>query len=158
MPLVVGVDGVQRTDRLRQRREPKQAFPVGQIGAWTGMLHDRRFPAREIAQRPVADPRALEFHVGRLGATELTARALDVGAVVVGAACNLPGIADSPAVRLEARAVFRIFAGQVQRELERLARVTRELEEPKKGHALCVFPENRLPVLHHLEKIRRQPR
>src|SRR5438876_8175828 len=76
MPLVVRVDGVQCTDGLRQRREPKQAFPAGQIGARTGMLHDRRFPAREIAQRPVADPRALEFHVGRLGATELTARAL----------------------------------------------------------------------------------
>src|SRR5439155_23034305 len=105
MPLVVRVDGVQCTDGLRQRREPKQALPAGQIGARTGMLHDRRFPAREVAQRSVADPRALEFHAGRLGATELAARRPDVGAVVFGAARNLPGIADTLAVMLEPRAV-----------------------------------------------------
>ena len=106
MPCVVSVHRIQRTDGFLERREPKQPLSVGQIAARTGMLHDRGFPAGEVAQRPIADPRALEFHVGRLGATELAARALEVGGVGFGAARGLPGIADPPAMMLEACAVF----------------------------------------------------
>src|SRR2546426_8173477 len=117
------------------------------------MLHDRWFSACEVAQRPVADPRVLEFHARQLGAAELAARPLEVRAVRFGAARDLSRVAYPPAVLLEALPILRIFVSQVQRELERLARVTGELQEPKEGHALRVFSQHGLPVLRDRKSV-----
>src|SRR5437867_9746009 len=54
MPLVIAVDGLQRGGGFFERPEAKQAVAVGEVGARSGVLHDRRLAAREIAQGPVA--------------------------------------------------------------------------------------------------------
>src|SRR5439155_15075731 len=107
-----------------------------------------------------------------LGATELAARPLDVGAVGLGAARNLPRVTHAPAVMLEARpvlgilldldliktrSVLRIAVDQVQRELERLTRASGKLHEREKGHPLRVLAEDGLPVLGHLQPVGRRP-
>src|SRR5206468_6831684 len=76
MPRVIGIDRLQRAGGLRQRCEPEQAFAVRQISARSGVLHNRRFAAGEVAQRSIADPGALKFHIRTLRATVLAARTL----------------------------------------------------------------------------------
>src|SRR5256886_15002684 len=50
--------------------------------AGTRVLYHGRLPAGQIAGSAVADPTGRQFDVGWLGATELTSRSLDVGAVL----------------------------------------------------------------------------
>src|SRR5256885_7859734 len=101
MPLVIGVDRVEGLRRLRQRREPEQAFAIRQVGARAGVLYHGRLAAREIAGRPVADPRVLEFHEERFGAAPLAARGVDVGLIGLWRAGDVAGRSDAPPVPLE---------------------------------------------------------
>src|SRR5207237_6283769 len=86
MPFVIGVDRRECIGGFGDRREAKHALAVGQERAWPGVLHDDRFAAGQITQRPIADPRVLKSHIGRPGAAELAARALNVGWYVSGLA------------------------------------------------------------------------
>src|SRR3989454_8092644 len=70
MACVVAGDALQRLDRLGERGEAKHSLAVGQVRAWAGVLHHDRLPARQVAQRAIADPRVLEFHARRLGRSE----------------------------------------------------------------------------------------
>src|SRR5213079_742541 len=145
MTPVIAVDGLQGRDRLGERGEAKHSLAVGQVRAWAGVLHHDRLPARQVAQRAIADPRVLEFHARRLGTAELTARLLNVSAVRLGAAGKLARVSHPPPVALEVGPVrcvllglleaplaLRIAVEEVQRELERLARVAREIDEIEK--------------------------
>src|SRR2546422_10232732 len=76
--------------------EAEHSLAVGQVRAWAGVLHHDRLPARQVAQRAIADPRVLEFHARRLGTAELAARLLNVSAVRLGAAGNLARVSHPP--------------------------------------------------------------
>src|SRR5205814_2963283 len=102
--LVVGLHLGQRAHRLVHVPEPEEAVGIGQKAAGTGVLYHGRLPAGQIAGRAVADPTGRQFDVGWLGATELTSRSLDVGAVLLRRRADIPGIPDPPAARLQARA------------------------------------------------------
>src|SRR5438093_2285488 len=78
MTLVVGVDGVECLGGLQRRDEAEYALAVREERAWAGVLDDDRLAAGQVTDRSVADPGGLELDVGRLGATELAARTLDV--------------------------------------------------------------------------------
>src|SRR6266481_7734899 len=58
---------------------------------------------------------------------------------------------------LEAPLALRIAVEEVQRELERLARVAWQIDEVEEGHALCVIEEHGLPVSVHLQPAGRGP-
>ena len=144
MPLVAGVDAGQGLRRLFERREPEQPFAAGQKRARTGMLHDRRLAARQVAQRAIADPGVLELHARRLGAAEFPARAADVGAVQLGRARRIGRVPDVPAVALEQAPVLGVrHEGMARRETGRrrpivhvlrvIAEVERQLQ-PRAGH------------------------
>src|SRR2546422_1635264 len=170
MACVVAGDALQRLDRLGERAEAEHSLAVGQVRAWAGVLHHDRLPARQVAQRAIADPRVLEFHARRLGTAELAARLLNVSAVRLGAAGNLARVSHLPPVALEVGPVrcvllglleaplaLRIAVEEVQRELERLARVAWQIDEVEEGHALCVIEEHGLPVSVHLQPAGRGP-
>src|SRR5213595_3994588 len=168
MACVVAGDALQRLDRLGERGEAEHSLAVGQVRAWAGVLYHDRLPARQVAQRAIADPRVLEFHARRLGTAELAARLLNVSAVRLGAAGNLARVSHPPPVALEVGPVrcvllglleaplaLRIAVEEVQRELERLARVAREIDEIEKRDALRVVDQDALPVPIHLQPARR---
>src|SRR5438876_6455611 len=119
------------------------------------MLNDDRLSAGQVAQRPVADPGVLELHARRLRAAELAARALDVGAIGLRAARDLPREPDTPAVMLEALPVLSVAIVHVQRKLERLARVARQLRKLKKRQPFRVLAQDGLAAFCHLEPIAR---
>src|SRR5438105_12374648 len=83
---VVAIDRVERRGGVVERGEAEHALAVRETGARTGVLHDDRLAARQVAQRPIAHPGVLELHARGLGAAEFAARALYVRAVGVGAA------------------------------------------------------------------------
>src|SRR5207253_8242354 len=103
MTPVIAVDGLQGRDRLGERGEAKHSLAVGQVRAWAGVLHHDRLPARQVAQRAIADPRVLEFHARRLGTAELAARLLDVSAVRLGDTSDLARVPHPPHVALTDR-------------------------------------------------------
>src|SRR5262249_45021721 len=82
LSLVVAGDRLERAHRLVLRAEAKESACVGQEPARARVLDDGRLPAGQVAERPVADPCVLQAPAGRLGATELAARTLDVALVV----------------------------------------------------------------------------
>src|SRR5207237_736740 len=136
--------------------------------AWAGVLHHDRLPARQVAQRAIADPRVLEFHARRLGTAELAARLLDVSAVRLGAPSDLARVPHPPPVALKGRPVCRVLLRlldahrsrriaieEVQRELQRLARMAGEIDEIEKRDALRVVDQGALPVPIHLQPARR---
>src|SRR5439155_25754967 len=84
--LVVASDCVQGSGGLVDGGKAEHAFTVDEVRARTRVLYHDRLAARQVAQRPIADPGVLELHARRLGATELAARLLDVRAVRLGAA------------------------------------------------------------------------
>src|SRR5881409_1694373 len=95
---VVAIDRVQGSGGLVDRGEAEHAFPVDEVGARARVLYHHRLAAGQVAERPVADPGVLELHARRLRAAELAARPLDVGAIGLRAARDLPGVPDTPAV------------------------------------------------------------
>src|SRR5439155_26179144 len=107
MPCVVAGDALQRFDRLGERGEAEHSLAVGQVRAWAGVLDHDRLPARQVAQRAIADPRVLEFHARRLGTADLAARLLNVSAVRLGAAGNLARVSDPPPVDFEVCPIYR---------------------------------------------------
>src|SRR5256885_2057410 len=64
------------------------------------MLHDNRFATGQVANGAVTDPRGLQFDIGRLGATELPARTLNIGLVHLRRAGNLARWADVHPARM----------------------------------------------------------
>src|SRR5207245_9138896 len=99
-------------------REPKQALGGRQVAAGTRVLNHRRLAAGQVTGGAVADPARPQLDVGRLGATELTPRLLDVSAVLLGRRAHVPGIPEPPAERLQARAPLLEEAPEADRLLE----------------------------------------
>src|SRR5207244_8023208 len=108
------------------------------------------------------------FSATRRATAQLPARLLSVLALRLGAAGNLARVSPPPPVALEVGPVRCVFLGlleaplalriaveEVQRELERLARVAWQIDEVEEGHALCVIEEHGLPVSVHLQPARR---
>src|SRR5881296_735343 len=102
MAVVVGIDVFQRGGGSVERSKAEHTFPVGQVTARSGVLDDDRLAARQVARRPIADPGVLKLHARRLRTAELAARSLDVGAVRLGGAGDLPRVTHAPAMVLEA--------------------------------------------------------
>src|SRR6185437_16930305 len=95
---------------------------------------------------------------------ELAARLLNVRAVRLGAPGNLARVSHPPPVALEVGPVrcvllrlfdaplaLRIAVEEVQRELERRARVAWQIDVVEKGDALRVVEQRGLPVSVHLQ-------
>src|SRR5207247_76954 len=116
--LVIGLHLGQRAHRFVHGLEPEEAFVIGQIVTRTRMLNHRRFAAGQVTGGAVADPPGRQPDVGRLGAAELAARTLDVSAVLFGGRAHVPGIPESPAERLQARAPLLEEAPEAYRRLE----------------------------------------
>src|SRR5213079_3641345 len=116
--LVVGLHLGQRAHRLVHVPEPEEAVGIGQKAAGTRVLYHGRLPAGQIAGSAVADPTGRQFDVGWLGATELSSRSLDVGAVLLRRRAHVPGIPEPPAERLQARAPLLEEAPEADRLLE----------------------------------------
>src|SRR5206468_8072631 len=112
---------------------------------------DRRLPARQIADRPIADPGVLQPDEERLRAAPLAPRALDVGPVTFGAARDLAGIGHPPAVALEEAPVLDVAVGEQERELEWLAGHLGERRILEKGDPLVVVGADLFPVFDHLD-------
>src|SRR5258707_9032748 len=155
MACVVAGDALQRFDRLGERGEAEHSLAVGQVRAWAGVLYHYRLPARQVAQRAIADPRVLEFHARRLGTADLAARLLNESAERLGVAGNLARVSHPPPVALElgplrcvllglldAPLALRIAVEEVQRNLERVARVAWQIDPLNEGHALHVIVED----------------
>src|SRR2546430_7450411 len=170
MALVMGVDLLEPSSSLPERGEAEHALAVGQVRTRARVLHDGWLPARQVAQRAVADPGILKTHAGRLGRAELTTRPLDVGAVGLGAARDLSRVTHPPAMLLEAHPVLRVLHSlleaclalriaieEAQRELEGLIRVAGQVHELEKRDPLRVVEEDGLPILIHLEPARGGP-
>src|SRR5438132_8407836 len=125
--LVVGFHLGQRALRLVHVPEPEEAVGIGQKAAGTRVLHHGRLPAGQIAGSAVADPTGRQFDVGWLGATELTSRSLDVGAILLRRRAHVPGIPEPPAKRLQARAPLLEEAPEADRLLEGDRGVSRQV-------------------------------
>src|SRR6266566_7889958 len=108
--LVVGLHLGQRAHRLVHVPEPEEAVGIGQKAAGTRVLYHGRLPAGQIAGRAVADPTGRQFDVGWLGATELTSRSLDVGAVLLRRRADIPGLTNLPAQGSQTGAPFLVVA------------------------------------------------
>src|SRR5438132_11100569 len=121
------------------------------------MLNDHGLPARQIADRPIADPGVLQPDEERLRAAPLASRALDVGPVALGAARDFAGIAHPPAVALEEAPVFDVTVGEQERELEWLARHLGERRILEEGHPFVVVGTDLLPVYDHLDPLAGPP-
>src|SRR5439155_27331482 len=95
-----------------------------------------------------------EFSSRGLAGAELAAGPLDIRPVRFGTARDLPRVPHAPPVLLEARPVrgvrlglrvarpVRVAVDQIQRELERLARMAGELDELQKRAALRVLAQD----------------
>ena len=62
-----------------------------------------------------------------------------------------------PPVILQLRPLIHIGVDEVQRELERLPRPARQIEEAEKRGPLRVFAQNDAPVFVHFQKVRGHP-
>src|SRR5919201_4430488 len=96
MALVIGVDGVEGVRGLFRRGETKHALPVRQELAWTRVLDDHGFTAREVARGSIAHPCVLELHAGPFRATEFPPRPRDVFLIRLGRRRDVSGQADPP--------------------------------------------------------------
>src|SRR5262245_39114878 len=74
LAVVVGRDGLEAAHGLREIAEAQQPGVLGQDGARARVLNDRGPAAREVAERPIADPGVLELHAGWFDAAEFAAR------------------------------------------------------------------------------------
>src|SRR4051812_40559148 len=88
-----------------------------------GVLHERRAARREVARRTIAEPAGSIRDVGVLGDAELRLRAVDEVAVVAGRPRDVHGIDGVPAV------LPQELLRAVDRELERLRRARRQIDE-----------------------------
>src|SRR5215475_6371701 len=118
VPLVVCLDGGQRAHCFVHGAEPEEALAVGQKATRSGVLDDRGFSAREIAEGAIADPCVRKLDVTGLHAAELPPRSLDVGAVLLRRRADIPCLAKLPPERLEARLPLRALLAQAHGQLE----------------------------------------
>src|SRR5207247_10922386 len=94
--------------------------------------------AGQVTGGAVADPPGRQPDVGRLGAAELAARTLDVSAVLFGGRAHVPGIPESPAERLQARAPLLEEAPEPYRRLEDDGTERREVRVLQESNQLIV--------------------
>src|SRR2546426_366842 len=125
--LVVGLHLGQGAPRLVHVPEPEEAVGIGQKAAGTRVLYHGRLPAGQIARSAVADPTGRQFDVGWLGATELTSRSLDVGAILLRRRADIPALTNLPAQGFQIGAPFLIVASEADCLLEGNRGVSRQL-------------------------------
>src|SRR2546427_4393017 len=125
--LVVGPPVGRRAHRLVHVPEPEEAVGIGQKAAGTRVLHHGRLPAGQIAGSAVADPTGRQFDVSWLGATELTSRSLDVGAVLLRRRADIPGLTNLPAQGFQTGTPFLVVASEADCLLEGDRGVSRQL-------------------------------
>src|SRR5204863_7501310 len=107
--------------------EPEAAVGMGQKAAGTRVLYHGRRTAGQIARSAVADPTGRQFDVGWLGATELTTRSLDVGAVLLRRRADIPGLTNLPAQGFQTGAPFLVVASEADCVLKGDRGVSRQL-------------------------------
>src|ERR1051325_622298 len=148
VPLVVGINDLERLRRLFSRREAEHPFTVRQEGTRSRVLDHHGLAAGEITERTVADPGRAELHVGRFRAAEFSPRALNVCLVLFGSVRDFAGLAYPPSPFFELPAFFLVF--QSPHKKRKLQRLTRQAGHPRKlqeGDAFRVF--ERIAVVHH---------
>jgi hypothetical protein len=123
------LDRGERVGRLVRRPEEAERGARRQVGRRAGVLDDARPAARQVADRPVAQPPRTRAHVGRLRAAQLAARSLHVGAERVGGPRDDRGVGEPPAVGGEQRAVLGLARMDVRRQLERRPRPPRQVDD-----------------------------
>src|SRR5262249_1420111 len=92
------------------------------------MLHHGWVAAGQITQCSVANPGIFEFQTSRLGATELTEGVLNVALIIPWGHRNSVSINDSPAAAFKHKPLL-ILRRQVESQLQRIARKTRQIKE-----------------------------
>src|SRR2546422_454277 len=103
MMLVVGVNGFERAGRLLGRRKSKHPLAIGKKRARPRVLHDHGFAAGQVADRAITHPGILKLSARSLGATELTARLLNVGLIHLRSGGHFARVPDTPT------AAFQVF-------------------------------------------------
>src|SRR5258705_104192 len=101
-----------------------------------GMLYDRGFAAGEIANRPVATPRILQLHAGRLRAANLATRLLDICTLFLGGGGHLVRILAPPAIPTPELPLFLFGVTHGQRQLQWSSDARRKLGIMQKGLSL----------------------
>src|SRR4029453_17719109 len=142
MMRVVCVDATDGVLDLLERRERKQSVAGRQDVAETSLLRDDWPAASQVTRAPVAEPPAAQPDVLILRHRELTARVAHVLPVGVDVGRERQRIAYAPAVGEEQLSIVLFDAAQ--RELERLRRSARQLDELQKFKGLP--PVIELPV------------
>jgi len=128
---IVTLDLFQRGDRIDRLRKDKHPLTYSEVRSQAGVLYDRRSAGREIAGGAIADPAGAADDVSVLGDAELAARATHVVAVGFAVRRVNGRIAQSPAMRLQARQVGLIGMNR-QTNLERARRALSDLDEAEK--------------------------
>jgi hypothetical protein len=86
--------------------------------ACAGILHDAGTAACEVADRPVAHPSGRGLQHRWLGAAELAARGLDIGAVPRRRSRDAPWVDQSPTMLPKRQAIRGLGLGDVRRQFE----------------------------------------
>ena len=120
---VVAVDAIDGGHGVVDGREGEQPLAVRQMRGPAGVLHQRRPARRQIALRAIAEPAGSRRDVGVLGDAEFRLRAVNEVAVLPRRARDVHRVDGLPAV------LPQQGLRPVDRELERLRRAGREIDE-----------------------------
>src|SRR5439155_7925822 len=98
MPFVVACDLLRALDGILEGAKCQQAVANGKAAAETGILYQGGLARRQVANRSIAEPAALRFHVDSLGDGELGAGLLHVAAKAEWISCRGARVSDLPAI------------------------------------------------------------
>src|SRR5207302_5857846 len=116
--LVVGVNGFERTGGLPGRGKSKHSLAIGKKRARPRVLHNHGFAAGQITDGAIANPGGLQFDIGRFRATELAARTLDMGLVILEVVGNFARVSDAPPAALQIALLHQVaLRSEKQRQL-----------------------------------------
>src|SRR5687768_15920627 len=101
VPLIVGLDRVERTQDLVHRVEAEEPLAGGQELAEPCLLRNDRSAGREVADAAVAEPARARAHVLVPRNGELAARALDIVSIAAHVPRDLLSIGLIPPVSAE---------------------------------------------------------
>src|SRR6266404_821086 len=117
---IIGRYSLEALYRLIETRKAKQSSIIWQESAGAGVLNDGGLAARQVAERPIADPCVLQSHARRLDAAKLTERLLYVFLVPPWSSRYGPGVPYLPAMPAKQGPVRLVFRSTLQRQFEGL--------------------------------------
>src|SRR5690242_3311020 len=107
---IIGIDLAQTFNSLLERLEPEDSLSVRQNVVRACVLDNGRPSGREITDRAITDPCALQANARRLHATEFALGSLYVGAIFFWSRAHAVGFANGPAPLLKALLLSFVFS------------------------------------------------